>query len=681
MTIFFAVLDPPNDEKPEALLRAVQQIRGVRAWADQATVFERVPNSFVNVPGSPFAYWVSDEIRDIFSNHAVFETSRRSVLGGLKTLSDDRFVRVSWESAEHSPLWVPLAKGGAFSKFYSDVHLCVNWGAKGTDISWYGYQRRPREGFGASSRGVDSYFRPGLTWPRRTQGGLGIRVMPRGCIFADKGPAAFVEGDNTDELLALVAISNSVVFRYLVGIQMAFGSYEVGVIQRTPVPNLSDEDAALLGRLGRRAWSLQRSLDTANETSHAFVLPPGLNEWGTALTRVAAERELATIQSEIDEAAYRLYGILTEDRAAIERSSRGASAASTIRSEDIDGGDEASEDEATVGVATDGFNSWLVGCAFGRFDPRLATGERPLPPEPKPFDPLPLRSPGMWPEGEEPSRRPDILFDDEGHLDDLVALMREVSQRVGVDAPENLRSWLAKDFFALHIKMYSKSRRKAPIYWQLSTPSASFSVWLYIHAFSKDTFFRVQDYVERKFAEEERRHESLLKELAVTGTAARRRKLAAQETLVEELRTLLEEVKRVAPIWNPNLDDGVIINFAPLGRLVPQNKSWHKELKATWDSLCAGDYEWTHLAMHLWPERVVPKCASDRSLAIAHGLEEVLWIEGADGKWKPRETPTSPISALIAERSSEAVKAALKSLLEAPEPFGSTKRGRKSKAA
>ena len=39
------------------------------------------------------------------------------------------------------------------------------------------------------------------------------------------------------------------------------------------------------------------------------------------------------------------------------------------------------------------------------------------------------------------------------------------------------------------------------------------------------------------------------------------------------------EVERVAPLWKPNLDDGVIINFAQLWRLVPQNKCWQKELK------------------------------------------------------------------------------------------------------
>ena len=82
---------------------------------------------------------------------------------------------------------------------------------------------------------------------------------------------------------------------------------------------------------------------------------------------------------------------------------------------------------------------------------------------------------------------------------------------------------------------------------------------------------------------------------------------------MEELRVFLDEVKRVTPLWKPNLDDGVLINFAPLWRLVPQHKAWQKELKATWNTLCDGAYDWAHLAMRLWPERVVPKCATDRS--------------------------------------------------------------------
>ena len=147
---------------------------------------------------------------------------------------------------------------------------------------------------------------------------------------------------------------------------------------------------------------------------------------------------------------------------------------------------------------------------------------------------------------------------------------------------------------------------------------------------------------------------------------AQRKAIAAKEAFVEELQAFFDEVKRVAPLWNPDLDDGVIINFAPLWRLVSQHKPWQKELKSTWDTLCAEKFDWAHLAMHLWPERVVPKCATDRSLAIAHGLEETFWEEDEDGKWQPRQFPLRPVEELVSERSSPAVKAALRSLLEAP---------------
>ena len=78
----------------------------------------------------------------------------------------------------------------------------------------------------------------------------------------------------------------------------------------------------------------------------------------------------------------------------------------TTKTRRSDENDDANEDESPVDLAANGLNSWLVGVAFGRFDPRLATGERSIPPEPEPFDPLPSRSPGMWPEGEEPADLP-----------------------------------------------------------------------------------------------------------------------------------------------------------------------------------------------------------------------------------------------------------------------------------
>lgn len=683
-TTFFRLLE--FSEK-EASLRAA--LRGRLA---SATFDVELP-SLRAIPRSPFAYWAREQLRRAFLEWTEPPFDAKC---GMGTLDDFRFLRLSWETLGQPRSWVPYVKGGSFGRFYAGVHLLVNWDMAGRQVKTFVEAK-----VGSASRKIQAtsyYFRPGLTWPTRTQGGLSVRAMPAGCIFAVKGSAAFVQEDDETMLLALLSVANSTVYRALVDLQMAFGSYEVGVIQRTPVPNMGEAEREPLAMLGHRAWFLRRLLDTTDETSHAFVLPPGALGYEASpihleaggFNRADIHRELAGIEVEIDDKVFALYGISNEDRVVIEASmsggAPGAAAADNAEDEASDDDDDSEDDdsESTVELTATTLTtySWLVGVAFGRFDPRLATRKRAIPSEPEPFDPLPARSPGMWPAGEEPDTvPPDIMVDDPGHDHDIRMLVASAAANTGWPDPEDLRQWLAKEFFPLHIKMYSKSRRKAPIYWQLATPSASYSVWLYIHAFTKDTFFRVQnDYVAPKLAHEQRKLESLQAASQDGQTVADRKQLAQQESLVEELRAFLDEVKRVAPLWNPNLDDGVIINFSLLWRLVPQHKPWQKELKATWDALCAGKYDWAHLAMHLWPEQVVSKCAKDRSLAIAHGLEEAFWVERSDGKWTARKEPTPPMAELVRERTSSAVQDALKQLLNAPAPSGgksSNKRGKK----
>jgi hypothetical protein len=514
--------------------------------------------------------------------------------------------------------------------------------------------------------------------------------MPAGCIFADKGPAAFVDGDVPEDILATASLMNSSAFEYLMGLQLAAAdaaarSYEVGIIQRTPVPTLKPADLKGLAGLARRAWSLKRTLDSTNETSHAFLLPRSLRSRYSSFSRTAIDAELTGIQRQIDDVAFDLYGITGGDRAQIEVWSHKPS--TVPASNDSNAGTEEDDDSDDSGSdADDTLNllSWSIGVVSGRFDIRLATGERSAPPEPEPFDPLPARSPGMLPEGDPPFRQgTGIQVDDPGQRDDLTAVVTAVLNAVKVEPPADLRRTLARDFFPFHIQRYSKSRRKAPIYWQLATPSASYSVWMYLHAFSSDTLYMVQnDYAGPKLRHEEQKLDGLRREYGENPTASQRKELDSQETFVAELRTFLDEVKRVAPLWKPDLDDGVIINFAPLWRLVPHHRPWQKECKSTWDALADGDYDWSHLAMHLWPERVVSKCAKDRSLAIAHGLEEIFWVEDSDGKWKSRPTPSRPLDDLVKERTSSAVKAALDSVLSAPQPGGTSRpRGKGKRAA
>ncbi|MEW4949221.1 MULTISPECIES: BREX-1 system adenine-specific DNA-methyltransferase PglX [Pseudomonas] len=617
MTTFLRLL--ADKEKAANLLACCTALR---AETRDERVFKVAPESFRSVPGAPFAYWVSDPVRQLFKIVPALESDLRTTKQGLATADDFRFVQVWWEGKRKG--WFGFAKGGAFSPFYSDVYLQVNWSQGGEEI-----KNNLNDKGGVRSNvwmlrdtASNCFGRPGLTWPRRTQGGLSLRAMPQGCIFADKGPAMFVADDVPNTLLALLALVNSRAFGLLVSLQMAFGSYEVGVIQRTPVPDLSVDQQRVLANLARRAWSLKRTLDTTNEVSHAFVLPVALRTRLGDYDPSAFEAELSRIQIEIDDIAFELYGFSGDDRAA---ALGGTSAEASVDEchDDYEGDDEETRDDAP---SADALLSWAVGVAFGRFDWRLATGERTSSPEPQPFDPLPAKSPGMLPDGAMPfHRHPGILVDDLGHLHDLARLVERVLETVESHVTQDVRRWLQKDFFAFHLKRYSKSRRKAPIYWPLSTASGSYTLWFYYPSLSDQTLFTaVNDFVDPKL-DDVRKELQLLHDKGASRSKQDETSLEALASLEHELADLRDSLLEIAPSYRPNHDDGVQITAAPLWKLF-RLKSWQKVLKDTWVKLEKGDYDWAHLAMNYWPDRVRDKCVTDKSLAIAHGLEH-LYVE------------------------------------------------------
>lgn len=615
MTHFLRLLT--EIDKGKALVTACRRFR--QGDTDPCH-FDVTAESFDAVPGKPFAYWVSDAVRNVFKELSSLEGGERTARQGLATAEDFRFVRAWWES--HGSGWFGFAKGGAFSPFYADVYLMVNWEDFGEEIKAGICRRYPYLNGNAEfvAKNTQFYFRPGLTWSLRSQIGIGVRAMPACCIFGHKGPAAFADDDDPSELLALLALVNSSSFALLVSLQVAFGSYEVGVIQRTPIPTFDGPSRQRLAALSRRAWSLKRTLDTLEETSHAFLLPGSLRSRFDDFDSSAIEAELACIQAEVDALAFDLYGFSEADRLAATMQSAGEPA-SDDASEDEDG-----EDTEPEAPPIDTLLSWAVGVAFSRFDWRLATGERALPPEPEPFEALPTKSPGMLPDGAEPFHvHAGILVDDQGHPHDLARLIEEVLVRVEVPVPEDVRRWLQRDFFAFHLQRYSKSRRKAPIYWPLSTASGSYTLWVYYPSLTSQTLYTaINDFIEPK-----------LKQLGVDVTTLRNKGSArsrddekqfeALQAFELELIELRDTLLKLAPTYKPNHDDGVQISAAPLWLLF-RHKPWQKVLKDTWAKLEKGDYDWAHLAMNYWPERVHEKCKADKSLAIAHGLEN-LYVE------------------------------------------------------
>ncbi|SIN85127.1 BREX-1 system adenine-specific DNA-methyltransferase PglX [Paraburkholderia phenazinium] len=696
----------PTTRRPAAFFRQLRSqtksvglrssICALNSGEPSSDVFLRDVRDFGVFPDRPYVYWIDEEIAQRIAEKSPIAPNVCAIAVGLQTGDDFRFLRTWWEVGVSS-IVVPTTRGDSekiqqecidqsvrgrawawYSKteealpILSSIHLTVKWSNNGAEIRAFHVGKGDSES--KYVRSEAQYFRPGLSYMLRSNR-LVPYLVPAGIVpTAGRSQVYPIHADESWVAALLSSNLATAVARFR-GEDFARPKFQNSMVAAVPyVQPSSNGDlqlahAAIAGVRTRMATSMR-----SDETEVLFV---ALANCEGSPANAGWSRE-SIIGEPLELRFSALCGLTAQQFRTLDRDRREAQEISGGARDDSEVQVELDSNPPSEGAVADASRlSWLIGIVFGRFDPRLATGERAIPSEPEPFDPLPARSPGMYPEGEEPADRPDILVDDEGHEYDLAARARALAERVHIDAPENLRGWLAKEFFPLHIKMYSKSRRKAPIYWQLATPSASYSVWLYIHAFSKDTLFRVQnEYVAPKLAHEERRLESLTSELRDGATAAQRKALAAQAAAVEELRAFIQEVKHVAPLWNPNLDDGVIINFAPLWRLVPQNKLWQKALKSTWDALCERKYDWTHLAMHLWPEHVVPKCAKDRSLAIAHGLEDVFWVEGADGKWTARETPTRSVDELVHGRTSPAVKSALKTLVEAPAASGNAGRGR-----
>jgi hypothetical protein len=609
-TVFFRLLD--QERKESILEQAAERLReGTRG----AEVYVVNPDSLRQVPGSPFAYWSNPKERELFSKFHSMEHGERTVRVGDHPGDGFKYIRLWWEPRQDSPLsWTPYQKGGDYAQHYADIHLVVDWDAD--HQTYRGFQGRPGRGSRRPSN-YEFFFRPGITWSRRSQRGLSLRVLPAGCVFADKGPAIIAP---VESLLPLLGLTNSAMFAHLVALQMAFGAYEVGVIQRTPVPDLSTRDAEGLGDPARQCVEVKRKFDTTNEVSHLFILPALLQADGDTLAERASDWclrvqeamvALAANKERIDDLSLRLYELAEAKTIEV---------VDHIESTGDEGEDPSFPCEVSALVSE--VFSYAIGCVFGRWDVRLATGTRSFPDLPDPFAPLPVRSPGMLLSDAQTESYPialdadGLLVDDGNHTDDLIRRVRDVLPILFARQAENieteacqllgirdLRSYFSnpRQFFNRHIQQYSKSRRKSPIYWLLQSPKESYGLWLYCHRMDKDMLFKALTlYVEPKIRLEQSRLEALTAQRTAAppaGKEARQteRAIERQEAFLADLHEFHGRLQRAADLnLVPDLDDGVVLTMAPLWELVP----W-KEPKIYWDELLKGKYEWSSIGKQL----------------------------------------------------------------------------------
>ena len=642
---FLRVLQTPPEEKGERLSALVDSAN--RAAPDP-DAFRLDPTQFSVVPGSPFAYWVDETIRNLFKQMPRFEQDGRVARVGDHPGDQERYLRLFWEvnPAPRSPTrqWIAYQKGGAFSPYYYDVHLVADWDLeRETYFDFHGRKGRTSE----HPSNFEFFFRPGLTWPRRTTSGISIRVLPGGSIFADKGPSAFVPSDSNIELLALLSVMNSKFFSLLISLQLgaadvAARSYEVGLVQQTPIPKITDQVRDELAAFSSQCYDLVRDSFIGDETIHTFGVPTFLQENPVPNSlenciRHAVEddtrykTQLAALQKQIDIQVAELYGVseLAEDEEEMslenDQSTDEVDERPLASEEDNEETGEKLSSVLRPSSLVSDLLMWCVGVAFGRWDVRFALDPSRLPPLSGPFDPLPRCSPGMLvgkdglplKEKTLPSDYPlpiawdGVLVDDESHPRDIVTSVRRVLKLLWRERADDieqeacqilevpdLRAYFRdpKNFFNFHTKRYSKSRRKAPIYWLLQSAKRSYGIWLYYPRLNPDLLFHAsREYADAKINLEVARLEDLQASLkrAGTGTALKvlQKQVARQADMVAEVKAFGKTLDEAALLeLKPDLNDGVLLNIAPLRELVP----W-KEAARTWDELLKGKYPWSSI--------------------------------------------------------------------------------------
>jgi len=590
---------------------------------DRPEVILRYISDFDALPTAPFAYWVSTSIMQLYKTAKSLEESVLESRAGLQTSDDFRFCRLWWEVPLRHRSWKPFAKGGEFSPFWDDIHLVVNWDDAGREMKTF---HREVLGYSESRliRSEVDYFRPGLNYPWRTSRGFAPRLLPAGCIFAAQGSAILPK--RTDEnwvetcFLALACLNSQPYQQFMsigVGaIEGAARSYQVGQVQRLPWPdvlNTPTSERRSLIALGRQEYLRRRSEDLSDETTRSFEgLDLGSDTRASANVEDLSHeadvlvRKLLNLSVVVDEAPSQIVEVGEEN---------------AVDLADNEGRQWVGKEVAAL--------SYAVGVLLGRWNVRAMAIQCVPVWLDDPFAALSTCPPGMLqdakgdPAGEAPDGYPlginwdGILVEDADHSDDIVrgvqgvleliwgqqadAIEKEACEILGVNG---LRDYFRKPskggFWDSHIARYSKSRRKAPIYWLLQSSKKNYAIWLYYHRLDKDLLFKaLVNYVEPKIRMETTRVDTLRRQAAAGESGKEAKRLAKdverREDFLSELRDFEDKLRRAANLHlEPDLNDGVVLNIAPLHELVP----W-KEAKKYWEELLAGEYEWSSIAKQL----------------------------------------------------------------------------------
>ena len=551
-------------------------------------------NDFKRIPGTPIAYWLSENLITAFSNYSISKIG--AAKQGLATGDNERFLRF-WNEVSFSNIafdvqtrkdsiqtgckWFPCNKGGAFRKWYGNNDYVVNWFNDGEEIRNFKGENGKLK---SRPQNLDYYFRDGITWSTLSIGQLSMRVSPRGHLFETKGSVIFFNEPNAK--LYVLGLMNSKVVNELLKVLCPTVDFHEGPISKLPVifdngakdrvDSVVDENI----RFSKDDWdSFETSWDFQQHPfvrwSHdlwdATAVGAHMSHYYGNHQKISCPLELCFLlwqgecnerfiqlkanEEELNRIFIEIYGLRDELTPEVEEKDV------TVRKADLQ------RDFKSL-------LSYAVGCMFGRYSLDM--------------EGLAYAG-GDWDESKYKTFLPDVdgiipITDEEYLEDDIVTRLCSWLSAVygketlednldfiakalggrGDSSREIIRNYFLKDFFKDHCKIY----QKRPIYWLFDSGKQNgFKALIYLHRYTPDTIGNLRvDYLhkmQRVYESEIGRMQDMIdhstnsREVAVS--TKRKEKLQKQ---LKECREYDEMIGHLAlSRIELDLDDGVKVNY------------------------------------------------------------------------------------------------------------------------
>lgn len=317
-------------------------------------------DNFAKIPGAPVAYWVSENVIDLFGKNKISDIA--SAKSGMTTTNNERFLRFWFEveirrigfgyksiddTVDRLYKWFPFCKGGDFRRWAGNECYVVNWFNNGEEI------RKAAQGAsGGRLVNIDCALQKSIVWTKISSSIICLRYKNTGLFFSDAAPGLF---SDDEKLMYILGLMNTKYAMKIINLINPTLNFVPGTIASIPIidglPCISE-----VKQLVKQNISLSKSDWDAFETSWDFTKHPLLrnkltiseaySEWEAECnTRFA---QLKANEEELNRIFIDIYGLQDELTPEVEDKDV------TVRKADLQ------RDIKSL-------LSYAVGCMFGRY--------------------------------------------------------------------------------------------------------------------------------------------------------------------------------------------------------------------------------------------------------------------------------------------------------------------------